>query len=99
MRYRSAVLLLLLIELHSSSCTHLVIPCIQRVLYNGEGRFMTRIFNYSGQRQLQALDFYYFICLLHKANETRHNGSAVSSRIFVSAATEIIWVEFNFIVT
>ena len=60
---------------------------------------MTRIFNYSGERQLQALDFYYFICLLHKANETRHNDNAVSNRIFVSAGTKNIWVEINFIET
>lgn len=73
MRYRSVVLLLLLIELHSSSCTHLVIPCILRVLYNGEGRFMTRIFNNSGQRQLQPFYLYYFVRLLHKVNEIKHN--------------------------
>jgi hypothetical protein len=99
MRYRSAVLLLLVIELHSSSCTHLVIPCILRVLYNGEGRFMTRILNNSGQRQLQALDFYYFICLLHKVSEKEHNDNAVSSRMSVSAATENVSREINFVGT
>lgn len=44
-------------------------------------------------------DFYYFISLLQKVNEIKHNDNAVSSRMSVSASTEDASVEIKFVWT